>query len=148
MDIDETRIAPRPIVGIRRTVDDPGELFATATGRLLSWVEQHGVGTDRVPIGVYFRVDEGTYDMAVAVRVDEAPTFVADDMFVGTLGAPHAFVTTHRGPYDRIPASWGEMMATIGDAPLAMPCWEEYLVGPDATEDPGKWRTLLVQPTA
>lgn len=147
MDITETSIDPQPIVGIRRTVGDPGELFATATGRLFAWAEQHGVVIDGTPIGVYYRVEDDAFDMAVAVRVDAAPATVADDMFVGTLGTPHAFVAVHHGPYDRLPDAWAEMMAAIGDADLLMPCWEEYRIGPDASDDPAAWETLLVQPT-
>ena len=54
------------------------------------------------------------------------------------------------GSYDGLPNAWGELMSApaIADGKPTMPCWEEYVAGPESTEDPSTWRTLLVQPIA
>ena len=146
MDVHRATITEHPIIGIREVVDDPGPLFASASVRLFALAAVTDVTITGAIIGLYYRVDERGFDMAVAVPVAEIPEHLPDGIISGTISPGPAYTAIHRGSYDALPAAWDEMMATIGSVDTTMPCWEEYLVGPETTDDPASWETRLVQP--
>ena len=146
MEIQQATITEQPIIGIRQVVDDPGPLFASASMRLLALAGSRDVTITGAILGVYYRVDENGFDMAVAVPVAKLPESLPDGISSGTLSPGGAYTAIHRGSYDGLPDAWDEMKSRIGGAETAMPCWEEYVVGPETTEDPEQWETRLVQP--
>jgi effector-binding domain-containing protein len=68
----------------------------------------------------------------------------------GRLPAANVARTVYRGPYEGLPAAWGEFMAwlaTQGHA-QAQDLWEVYAAGPESSPDPASWRTELNRPLA
>ena len=56
--------------------------------------------------------------------------------------------TVYTGPYEGLPAAWGEFMDWIeanGHTP-APDLWECYVTGPQSSPDSATWRTELNQP--
>jgi effector-binding domain-containing protein len=56
--------------------------------------------------------------------------------------------TVYSGPYEGLPAAWGEFsewMKASGHE-TAADLWEVYSVGPQSTPDPASWRTELNRP--
>ena len=150
MDISTTAMPPRTIIGIREADTDPGVLFPKATEQVFAFIAEHGLQPIGALTGVYYHVEDGRFDMAVAVPVASAPASVEDPFFVGEIGAERAVVGDFIGSYDGLPDAWGELMSApaVADGTPTMPCWEEYVAGPESTQDPSTWRTLLVQPVA
>jgi effector-binding domain-containing protein len=147
MEATETSLAPRTIVGIREVVDDPGKLFTSALPALFARAEGGGQTYIGPPLGVYYHVDDGSYDMAVAFLVEDAGDAAEAGLFVDTLDPGRAYIGEYQGPYDGIPEAWSDLMAAIpDDVETTMPCWEEYHTGPESDPNPINWRTTLVQP--
>jgi effector-binding domain-containing protein len=142
-------VKERTIIGIRDKVNDPGSLFASALPMLFSYCAEHGTVIAGPPLGIYYDVADGTFDMAVALPV-EGPVEPRDtSMFVGSLPGGRVVRGTHVGPYDQITQAWGVLMdhaESVGLTRLDGPCWEEYKLGPESGENPSEWRTDLVQP--
>ena len=150
MDISTTSIPARTIVGIRDTDTDPGTMFAAVTGELFGFVGQRGLEVTGPLLGVYYHVEDTSFDMAVAVPVAWAPENLGDRFFTEQLGAESAVVGEYIGPYDGLPEAWSDLMASpnIAAGTPTMPCWEEYVTGPESGSGPADWRTTLVQPLA
>jgi len=62
-------------------------------------------------------------------------------------GGPTA-VTTHFGPYERLPAAREAVKAWLREKGKAASdaMWEEYVTGPGDEPDPEKWETRICQP--
>ncbi len=56
--------------------------------------------------------------------------------------------TVYQGPYEELPAAWGEFHRWVEQRGLdwAPDIWECYLAGPESETDPGRWRTELNWP--
>ena len=64
------------------------------------------------------------------------------------LRAGRAVEAVHAGSYDELERTYAAVTSWIEDRGLhaATDMWEWYLVGPDATPDPSRWRTKVVVP--
>ncbi len=144
-------VDPRTVIGIRDRVDDPGPLFESGLPRLFRYCGENTIEVTGPPLGIYYEVGDGTFDMAVAIPIGEPPSSVDPAMFVGETPDGLAAVATYVGPYDGLPDAWQRFVDEINGQGLTMrdeACLEEYELGPDATDDPTKWRTRFVQPIA
>ncbi|HSM04339.1 MAG TPA: GyrI-like domain-containing protein [Longimicrobiales bacterium] len=109
------------------------------------------VAQDIEPAGPVFahhlRMDAGVFDFELGVPVDETPR-EEGHLQVGERPAVAVARTVYRGPYEGLPAAWGEFDAWMEEegCEQAPDLWETYLVGPDAASDPEAWRTELVRP--
>lgn len=58
--------------------------------------------------------------------------------------------TVYHGPYDGLPAAWGQFQSWITSQNLSQgtDLWERYLIGPHTSPDPATWRTELNRPLA
>lgn len=139
-------LEPRSIVGVWDTVDDPGPLFERAMPLLSAHVEARRLQVDGPPLGIYYRVSEGSFEMAVAMPVASAEG--AGEVEVGRLPGGRALATDYFGPYDGLSAAWDRFTDVLGDAGYAIRAegWEEYHSGPESGDDPSHWLTRLVQP--
>ena len=56
--------------------------------------------------------------------------------------------TVYHGPYEGLPAAWGEFDAWMKAGALvqAEDLWEHYVTGPHSSPDPATWRTELTRP--
>lgn len=139
-------IAPRPAAVIRLTIPrhEISTVMGPAIGELIACLTGQGL----VPAGpVYahhFRLDPQVFDFEVGVPV--AGDFTGEGRVqVGATPGGKAVMTTLHGPYDGLPAGWGEFHSNVQAAgmELAGNFWEAYSKGPESGTDPSQWRTEL-----
>jgi effector-binding domain-containing protein len=121
--------------------------FGPAVGELMSALAAQGVK----PVGAVFahhlKMSSDTFDFELGVKV-AAPIKAAGRVKPGHLPAAKIARTVYSGPYEGLPAAWGEFntwMSANGHA-QAEDLWEVYSVGPQSTSDSAKWRTELNRP--
>lgn len=103
----------------------------------------------------YLRMDANRLDVEVGVPV--AAELSGDDRVrPGVFPAGRYAVALHRGPYDRIPASWQALenwkgklgLVEAGQETREGNMWgtraEHYLTDPAEVSDPEKWETELI----
>jgi effector-binding domain-containing protein len=121
--------------------------FGPAVGELMSALAAQGVE----PIGAVFahhlKMSPDNFDFELGVKV-AAPVNPAGRVKPGQLRAAKVARTIYSGPYEGLPAAWGEFnnwMTANGHA-QAEDLWEVYSVGPQSSPDPANWRTELNRP--
>lgn len=146
MQLNTVSLEERPIIAIRRTVPDPGLFFDEVLPTLFDFVARNGIAVDGPPLGVYYRVAEGEFDMAVALPV-AAESPAEGVISVMSLPAGPAVVVEYMGHYDGLGDAWSALRRDIADAgrEIRAEGWEEYLVGPESGVEPAEFQTRLVQ---
>jgi effector-binding domain-containing protein len=121
--------------------------FGPAVGELMSALAAQGVK----PVGAVFahhlKMSSDTFDFELGVKV-AAPIKAAGRVQPGHLPAAKIARTVYSGPYEGLPAAWGEFntwMSANGHA-QAEDLWEVYSVGPQSTSDSANWHTELNRP--
>ena len=121
--------------------------FGPAIGELMSALAAQGVE----PVGAVFahhlKMSPDNFDFELGVKV-AAPVKPAGRVKPGQLPAAKVARTVYSGPYEGLPAAWGEFnkwMNANGHA-QAGNLWEVYSVGPQSSPDPANWRTELNRP--
>jgi effector-binding domain-containing protein len=103
------------------------------------------------PAGPWFthhrRQPADTFDFDVCVPV-AAPIAAMGRVNPGRRPAARVARAVYNGPYEGLPAAWGELCAWIeANGHTRRPdLWECYLNGPESSDDPADWRTELNQP--
>jgi effector-binding domain-containing protein len=146
MEINDVVLGERQIIAIRKTVHDPGLLFDEALPKLFDFAASNDVEVDGPPLGIYYRVEEGEFDMAVALPVAAAPAG-GGEIAAASLPAGPAMTADYVGHYEGLSAAWAEFRHAIDDAgkkPRAEG-WEEYVVGPESGLGPDEFQTTLLQ---
>ena len=122
-------------------------VFGPAAGELMAVLAAQGVA----PVGAVFahhvRTSPDIFDFELGVRVS-APVRAAGRVKPGELPAAKVMRAVYSGPYEGLPAAWGEFetwMKANGHEP-AGDLWELYETGPQSTPDPANWRTELTRP--
>ena len=108
-----------------------------------------GVAPDGPCFAHHRRRPADTFDFEVCVPV-ATPIAAAGRVTPGRLPAARVARTIHSGPYEGLPAAWGEFFAWIeanGHTPRG-DLWESYVAGPESSDDPASWRTELNCPLA
>lgn len=146
MELQHVTLDERPIIAIRKTVSDPGLLFDEALPKLFDHVAGTGISVDGPPLGVYYQVADGEFDMAVALPV-KGESVAVGEISATTLPAGPAVTIEYVGHYDGLGDAWSGLRHAIADAghEIRAEGWEEYLVGPESGKDPAEFQTLLVQ---
>lgn len=123
------------------------KMFGPAVGELMSALSAQGIE----PIGAVFahhlKMSPDNFDFELGVKV-AAPVKPAGRMKPGQLPAAKVARSVYSGPYEGLPAAWGEFnkwMKANGHA-QAEDLWEVYSVGPQSSPDPANWRTELNRP--
>jgi effector-binding domain-containing protein len=121
--------------------------FGPAVGELMAALARQGVE----PVGGVFahhlKMSPESFDFELGVKV-AAPVQATGRVRPGELPAAKAARAIYSGPYEGLPAAWGEVDRWIkanGYEP-ADDLWELYSVGPQSTPDPANWRTELNRP--
>ena len=121
--------------------------FGPAVGELMATLGAQGVA----PIGSVFAhhlsMSPDIFDFELGVKISN-PIKPTGRVKSGELPAAKVARTIYSGPYEGLPAAWGEFNTWIqnnGHEP-ADTLWELYTVGPQSTPDPGGWRTELTRP--
>ncbi len=125
------------------------KVFGPAVGELMAALAAQGVE----PIGAVFahhlKMSPDNFDFELGVKV-AAPVKPAGRVKPGQLPASKVARTIYSGPYEGLPAAWGEFnkwMKANGHE-QAEDLWEVYSVGPQSSPDPANWRTELNRPLA
>ncbi len=144
-----TQTAAEPAAVIRLTIPRSEMMtkFGPAVAELFSALASQGVR----PIGAVFAhhlaMSPGVFDFELGVVVT-APVKESGRVKPGLLPAARVMRTIHTGPYEGLPAAWGEFdkwMKANGHA-QAENLWEVYSVGPQSSPDQSTWRTELNRP--
>ena len=89
------------------------------------------------------------FDFELGVKT-AAPVKPSGRVQPGELPATKVARTIYSGPYEGLPAAWGEFngwMKANGHQ-QAEDLWELYSTGPQSSPDPASWRTELNRPLA
>jgi effector-binding domain-containing protein len=123
------------------------KVFGPAVGELMAALAAQGVE----PIGAVFahhlKMSPDSFDFELGVKV-AAPMKPAGRVKPGRLPSSKVARTVYSGPYEGLPAAWGEFntwMKANGHE-QAEDLWEVYSVGPQSSSDPANWRTELNRP--
>lgn len=150
--LDKPQIAQttaRPTAVIRLTIPraEIRNVMGPGYRELMAAVAAQGVAPTGPWFSHHLRMDPDVFDFEIGVPVD-APVAVAGRVKPGELPAATVARTVYRGPYEGLPAAWGEFIAWIdaeGHTPAAN-LWEIYVAGPESGPDPATWRTELNRP--
>lgn len=116
---------------------------------LIATTAAQGIGPAGPCYAHHFCMPSDRFDFEIGVPVS-APVTPSGRVQPGSLPAVRVARAVMHGPYDGLPAAWGQFMAWIEAQGLkkAPGLWEVYVSGPDRDPDPSTWRTELNQPLA
>lgn len=136
-DIQLQQLAPRPFVGIRRSlhVSGLGAFFSEALPATMGWLAREGIAPASPPMAVWVSMDmeAGIADCHAGCFVAE-PVELDGEITAGRTAGGDVLVLTHTGPYDTVGQSWMAAYARaaeLGRTPGAG--WEIYLDDPSET---------------
>lgn len=149
MDAVETiTLEPRVLAGQRQrvAVSELSDFFARAIPAVAGELARAGVYPIGPPIAVYRHEQGHRFDVTVGFPVGEVPEFFGALVREVLPGGP-AVRAVHVGPYETLPAAYGELSQWFAQRKLKVPelMWEEYLVGPGAADE-SAYRTEIVYP--
>ena len=143
----QTTVETAAIIHLTVPRNEMMKVFGPAVGELMAALAKQGIA----PIGAIFAhhltMSADTFDFELGVRV-ASPVQAAGRVTAGILPEEKVARTVYSGPYEGLPAAWGEFSAWMkanGHEPAA-DLWEIYSVGPQSTPDPAGWRTELNRP--
>jgi len=144
------QLSPQPVLVARRRVPRSG--IAQAIGEALpivfAYAQQHGIPVAGPPLAHYPEMGPGLMTLDIGVPVASLPKASGDEVRADTLPGGPAAVTTHTGPYDKLPeavTALGEWIAAQGFTPAGGP-WESYITDPGNYPDPKDWKTEVFWP--
>lgn len=151
MDVERIDERTRTVLGVRGLVEPAqltdflGHVLATTAQA----IQSAGMEPAGPPTAIYRGGDAGGFDVSAGYPVRGAVT-PPPGLEVTHLPAGPAVTAVHRGPYDRIDATYETVSAWMRARNLTPggTIWEEYLTGPSDDPDPAAWRTRLVFPIA
>ena len=146
------QLSPQPVLVARRRVPRAG--IAQAIGEALplvfAYAQQNGIPIAGPPFARYPDMGPGLMTLDIGVPVAAPPQASGAEITADTLPEGLAAVTTHTGPYDKLPeaiAALGEWIAGQGLIPAGGP-WESYITDPGNYPDPQDWKTEVFWPVA
>ncbi len=97
----------------------------------------------------HFKNPDTTFDFEIGVPINQ-PFTPTGRITASQLPAVKVARTIYHGPYESIPAAWGESQKWIAanNHTSAKSLWETYLTNPANTSDPKEFRTELTRPVA
>ena len=113
------------------------KVFGPAVGELMAVLASQGVE----PVGAVFahhlKMPPDTFDFELGVKV-AAPVKATGRVKPGQLPAAKVARTVYSGPYEGLPAAWGEFVTWMkaNGHEQAENLWEVYSIGPQSTPDP------------
>ncbi len=122
------------------------EALGGAFGEVAESMEQAGVGLAGPPFTRYFSFGPAIEAEAGFPVMRPAPDI--GRVHPGQLPGGRVASIVHIGPYDTLEATYGVLMARLGElghVPTG-PMWEIYWSDPDAEPDPATWRTEILVP--
>ena len=147
--ITETTAQLTAIIHLTIPREEMQKVFGPAIGELMAAIAAQGLAPCGPVFAHHLKMSPDTFDFELGVPVD-APIVAAGRVEPRHWSAVKVARTVYHGPYEGLPAAWGEFMDWIeanGHAP-AEDLWECYVVHPDSASDPAAWRTELNRPLA
>jgi hypothetical protein len=122
-------------------------VMGPAYDELLRTLAAMGVSPTGPWLTHHLRMSPDVFDFEVAVPVAH-PIAPSGRVYAGTLRATRVARTTYHGPYEGLGEAWGQFEAWIAEQGLktALDLWEVYEAGPESSQDPTQWRTVLNHP--
>jgi effector-binding domain-containing protein len=123
---------------------DMMKVFGPAVGELMAAIRAQGIEPDGAVFAHHLRMSADIFDFELGVKVAK-PIKATARVTPGELPAAKVARTVYTGPYEGLPAAWGEFTTWIkgNGHEEAGDLWELYSVGPQSTPDPAGWRTEL-----
>jgi effector-binding domain-containing protein len=125
------------------------KVFGPAVRELMAALAAQGIKPAGGVFAHHLQMSLDTFDFELGVRVS-GPVKAAGRVRPGQLPAGKVARTVYSGPYEGLPAAWGEFdkwMKANGHQ-QAENLWEVYSIGPESSPDPANWRTELNRPLA
>ena len=123
---------------------DMPEVMDPAFPELLKALAAQGVAATGPVFSHFFKMtpDLFEFEVGVPVAVDVQPTGRVEP---GQLPEATVMQTIYYGPYEGLPAAWGQFDQLVEEAGYQKldEFWEEYIYGPESSPDPATWRTRL-----
>jgi len=149
--ITKKQLSPQPALVVRRRVERSGiaNAIGEALGRVGQYVQQNGIGIAGPPFARYPEMGGGLFTIDIGMPVIGPPGVPADpEIRVDHLPGGPAVVTTHMGPYDKLPEAFAAIQQWItanGLTATSAP-WESYVTDPGNYPDPKDWKTEVFCP--
>jgi effector-binding domain-containing protein len=126
---------------------DMMKVFGPAAGELMAALAAQGMKPEGAIFAHHLKMSADNFDFELGVRVS-TPVKATGRVKPGELPAAKVVRTVYSGPYEGLPAAWGELTKWIkvNGHEQADELWELYSVGPQSTPDPAGWRTELNRP--
>ena len=143
----QTRAQAAAVIHLTVPRSDMMKVFGPAVGELMAALAAQGVKPDGAVFAHHLKLSADTFDFELGVKVP-APIKAAGRVKPGELPAAKVARTVYSGPYEGLPAAWGEFnkWIEVNGHQQADNLWEIYSVGPQSTPDPAGWRTELNRP--
>jgi effector-binding domain-containing protein len=146
-EIIQTSVQEAAVIHLTIPRNEMMKAFGPAVGELMTTLAAQGIE----PVGAVFahhlKMTPDTFDFELGVKVS-SPANAAGRVKPGQLPAVKVARTVYSGPYEGLPAAWGEFMQWMkaNGHEQAEDLWELYSVGPQSTPDSANWRTELNRP--
>ena len=126
---------------------DMMKVFGPAAAELMAALAAQGMKPEGAIFAHHLKMSADNFDFELGVRVS-TPVKATGRVKPGELPAAKVVRTVYSGPYEGLPAAWGELTKWIkvNGHEQADELWELYSVGPQSTPDPAGWRTELNRP--
>jgi uncharacterized protein YndB with AHSA1/START domain/effector-binding domain-containing protein len=121
--------------------------FGPAIQELAAALAAQGMPPTGSAFAHHFRMTPGIFDFEVGF-VTAQPVQPSGRVTPSEWPAEKCARATYVGPYEGLPAAWGEFDAWMKSQRLvqADDLWEHYVTGPHSNPDPATWRTELYRP--
>jgi effector-binding domain-containing protein len=146
-EIIQTKAQTAAIIHLTVPRSEMMKVFGPAVGELMAALAAQGVKPDGAVFAHHLKMSPDIFDFELGVKVS-APIKATGRVESGELPAAKVARTVYSGPYEGLPAAWGEFTKwmTANGHEQAGNLWELYSVGPQSTSDPAGWRTELNRP--
>jgi effector-binding domain-containing protein len=126
---------------------DMMKIFGPAVGELMAALAEQGIKPEGAIFAHHLKMSADNFNFELGVRVS-TPIKAIGRVKPGELPAAKVARTIYSGPYEGLPAAWGEFNKWIksNGYEQADDLWELYSVGPQSTPDSKGWRTELNRP--
>ena len=144
--ISKRKLTPQAVVVLRREIQPSGIAQALAEMFPLAFRDagQRGLAPAGAPFARYLEMGPDRWTIEAGIPV------VGQVSGLPTLPGGVAAVTTHAGPYDKLPEAHAAIQRWIAAEGLAVAGapWESYVTDPGNYPDPKDWKTEVFFPLA
>jgi effector-binding domain-containing protein len=140
----ETTAKATAIIRLTVAKSEMGKIFGPGIVELMTELAAQGIQPTGPVFAHHLKITPEKFDFELSVPVS-APVKSAGRVQPSEWPSMVVARTVYHGPYEGLPAAWGEFMDWIeaGGHTPAEDLWECYITNPDSDPDPANWRTEL-----